>query len=89
MVYAPWEWKLWAHRDQPEPIQAEKTASGRKKKLQLRNELRKACVYAPTNIIDIQSHYKHTGLGEMFSYVNNGYNWAERLQKHLPVFNPL
>lgn len=37
MVCAPGEWKLWVHRVQLEPTEAEETASGRKKKTTAQN----------------------------------------------------
>lgn len=37
MACAPCEWKLWAHRVQSEPTEAEETASGRKKKTTAQN----------------------------------------------------
>ena len=79
----PWEWKLGAYRDQPELTEAEKTASDRKKNLQLRTGLRKVCVYTSTNKIDIA--YRSRGNVSLF---NNDHNWAKRLQKHFQFSIP-
>lgn len=127
-VYASCKWKLWAHKGQPEPGKAERTASGRKKPTtqnwtqeslcvclpaqqscvcvcvcvpaSMTDTQAFVCVLAsmtdtqsyvcvPTSIANIQSYQKHTGLGEMYTYVNNGTTGHRDYKNTFLSFNPL